>query len=54
MTDKILAVVALCGLIAFLITVPIFVPHIDLILFTLGCVLLAVYDFWNELASRRR
>ncbi|SDJ11619.1 hypothetical protein [Billgrantia gudaonensis] len=53
MTDKILAGVALLGLLAFLITVPIFVPHVDLILFTLGCLSLAAYDFWRELFSRR-
>lgn len=54
MTDKILAGVALLGLIAFLITVPIFVPHPDLIIFTLGCVLLAAFDFWRELFGGRR
>lgn len=53
MTDKILAIVALLGLIAFLVTVPIFVPHIDLIIFTVGCVVLAGFDFWRELFRRK-
>lgn len=54
MTDKVLAAIALLGLIVFLIIVPIFVPHIDLILFTLGCVLLAAFDFWSQLFDRKR
>lgn len=52
-TDKVLAIVALIGLIAFLVTVPIFVPHFDLILFTVGCVALAGFDFWRELFRRK-
>lgn len=54
MTDRVLAIVALLGLIAFVSTVPLFVPHIDLIIFTVGCVLLAAFDFWRELFRRRR
>ncbi|MDI5934630.1 hypothetical protein QLQ85_14350 [Halomonas sp. M4R5S39] len=54
MTDKVLAIVALLGLIAFLITVPLFVPHIDLIIFTVMCVLLAAFDFWRELFRGKR
>lgn len=54
MTDKILAIVALLGLIAFLIVVPLFVPHIDLIMFTVACVVLGAFDFWRELFSRKR
>lgn len=53
MTDKILAIAALIGLIAFLVTVPIFVPHVDLIIFTVGCVVLACFDFWRELFRRK-
>lgn len=54
MTEKILAIVALLGLIAFVIVVPLFVPHIDLIIFTVACVLLAAFDFWRELFSGKR
>lgn len=54
MSDRILAGVALLALIAFLITVPLFVPRIDLIILTVGCVLLAAFDFWRELFRRRR
>ena len=49
MTDKVLAFVALLGLIAFAIVIPIFVPEPDLIILTAGCVVLAAYDFWREL-----
>ena len=49
MTDKILAIFALLGLVAFAIVIPIFVPEPDLIILTVGCVLLATYDFWREL-----
>ncbi|MEX0730680.1 MAG: hypothetical protein WED00_07630 [Aquisalimonadaceae bacterium] len=54
MTEKILAGIALLGLIAFVITVPLFVPRIDLIILTSGCVALAVYDFWRELFGGKR
>lgn len=47
--ERILAGVALLTLVLFLIVVPLFVPHVDLILFTLGCVALAAYDFWRTL-----
>ncbi|UEX79496.1 hypothetical protein [Sediminicurvatus halobius] len=51
-SEYILAGLALLGLILFLIVVPLFVPHVDLILFTIGCVALAAYDFWRTLAKR--
>lgn len=53
-TDKVLAIGALLALIAFLSVVPLFVPHVDLIIFTLGCVALACFDFWRELFRRQR
>lgn len=49
MTDKILAILALMALTAFVSTVPIFVPDIDLIIFAVLCVALAAFDFWREL-----
>lgn len=54
MTDKVLAIAALLGLIAFLVTVPLFVPHVDLIVFTVLCALLAAFDFWRELFRGKR
>lgn len=54
MTDRILAIAALLMLIAFLLVVPLFVPHVDLIIFTVGCVALAGFDFWRELFRRQR
>ena len=53
MTDKVLAVIALLGLIAFAMVIPIFVPEPDLIILTVGCVLLATYDFWRELFTEK-
>ena len=49
MIEKVLAIVALLGLIAFAIVVPIFVPEPDLIILTVGTIVLATYDFWREL-----
>lgn len=54
MIDKIMAIFALLGLTAFVATVPIYVPHIDLIIFSALCVALAAYDFWRELFRRKR
>ena len=54
MTDKIMASVALLALIAFLATVPIFVPDIDLILVIVFVSLLAIYDFWRSLRDQGR
>lgn len=49
MTDKILAILALMALAAFVATVPIFVPDADLIIFATLCIVLAAFDFWREL-----
>lgn len=49
MTDRVLAILALIALAAFVSTVPIFVPDIDLIIFAVVCVALAAFDFWREL-----
>lgn len=53
MSNKILAAIALFGLAAFLSVVPIFVPRIDLIILTVGCLLMAFYDFWQDVFRRR-
>lgn len=53
MIDKVLAIAALLGLIAFAIVVPIFVPEPSLIILTAGCIGLAGYDFWRELFTRK-
>ncbi|WP_199930477.1 hypothetical protein [Sedimenticola thiotaurini] len=51
MTDKIMAIVALATMIAFLGVVAWFVPDLDLIL-VIGLVsLLAIYDFWHTLRN---
>lgn len=52
MTDKIMAIIALTTLIAFLAVVAWFVPDIDLII-VIGLVsLLAIYDFWRTLREK--
>lgn len=51
MTDKIMAVVALATMIAFLATVAVFVPDIDLILVIAFVSCLAIYDFWRNFRS---
>ncbi len=51
MTDKIMAILALATMIAFLGVVAWFVPDIDLII-VIGVVsLLAIYDFWHTLRN---
>lgn len=52
MTDRLIAILALLGLAAFVATVPIFVPHADLIILAVACVALAAFDFWRELFRR--
>ena len=47
MTDKIMAVLALATMIAFLGVVAWFVPDIDLIIVIAVVALLAIYDFWQ-------
>ena len=45
-TNLIMAILALATMIAFLATVAIFVPDIDLIVVIAFVSLLAIYDFW--------
>ena len=52
MSDKIMAVLALATMIAFLSVVAWFVPDIDLILVITFVSLLAIYDFWRSLRER--
>ena len=52
MTDKIMAILALATMIAFLATVAIFVPDIDLIMVIVFVSLLAIYDFWRSLRDQ--
>ena len=54
MTDKIMAVVALATMIAFLGVVAWFVPDIDLILVITFVSLLAIYDFWQSLRHKKK
>jgi len=52
MTDKIMAIMALTTMMAFLGVVAWFVPDIDLII-VIGLVsLLAIYDFWRTLRDK--
>ena len=53
MSDKIMAILALATMIAFLATVAIFVPDIDLIIVIAFVSLLAIYDFWSSLRGKR-
>ena len=53
MLDRVLALLALLALTAFVAAVPIFVPHADLIILAVGCIVLASYDFWSQLFRRR-
>lgn len=54
MSDKIMAVLALATLIAFLGVVAWFVPEIDLILVIAFVSALAIYDFWKSLSGRKK
>ena len=54
MTDKIMALVALATMIAFLGVVAWFVPDIDLILVITFVALLACYDFWQSLSQKKK
>ena len=47
MTDKIMAILALATVIAFLGTVVAFVPDVDLIVVSALVSMLAIYDFWR-------
>ncbi len=53
MTDHIMAVFALIMLVAFLSVIPFFVPHPDLIILVVGCMVLAGYDVWRHIAVKR-
>ena len=52
MTDKIMAVLALATMIAFLSVVAFFVPDIDLIIVIALVSLMAIYDFWQSLRAK--
>lgn len=52
MTDKIMAILALVTMIAFLAVVAFFVPDIDLILVIAFVSALAIYDFWQSFRKR--
>ena len=53
MTDKIMAILALATMVAFLGTVVVFVPDIDLIVVVCFVSALAIYDFWRTFRERR-
>lgn len=52
MIDRTMAIVGLLMLGAFLVVVPIFVPHVDLIAITIICGALATYDMWRHLVMK--
>jgi len=52
MTDKIMAILGLATMIAFLGTVVVFVPEIDLIVVVAFVSALAIYDFWRTLRAQ--
>ena len=52
MIDKIMAILGLASLIAFLAVVAWFVPDIDLIVVIVVVSLLAIYDFWRTFHER--
>ena len=52
MIDKLMAVVALATMIAFLAVVAWFVPDIDLIIVIALVSALAIYDFWRSLRKK--
>lgn len=53
MTDKIMAILALVTMIAFLGTVIAFVPELDLMAVVAFVSVLAGYDFWRTFRSQR-
>lgn len=53
MTDKIMAILALATMIAFLGVVVVFVPEVDLIIVVLIVSAMAIYDFWQSLRNGR-
>ena len=54
MIDRVMAIVGLLMLIAFVVVIPINVPHMDLIILVAGCVALAGYDTWRHVSAKRR
>lgn len=54
MTDRIMAILGLATMITFLGVVAWFVPDIDLIIVITFVSLLAIYDFWQTLRSRKK
>jgi sterol desaturase/sphingolipid hydroxylase (fatty acid hydroxylase superfamily) len=52
MIDRIMALIGLLMLGAFLVVVPIFVPHLDLIAVIVGCGILATYDMWRHVVGK--
>ena len=53
MADKIMAVLGLATMIAFLGVVVVFVPDLDLFVVVLVVSALAIYDFWRSFRDRR-
>ena len=53
MTDKIMALLGLATMIASLVVVAAFVPDIDLIVVIILVSVMAIYDFWQSLRSKR-
>ncbi len=52
MIDKIMAILGLATMIAFLGTVAVFVPDLDLIVVITFVSALAIYDFWTALRDQ--
>ena len=52
-TDRILAMLAILTMIAFVGVIIVRVPHIDLVIVCLITIVLASYDFYRTLRARR-
>ncbi len=52
-TERIIALIALFGLVAFIGVVIIYVAELNLIVIATIGLLFAAYDFWRELFTRR-
>ena len=48
MINKIFAPFALVLLVVFMTIVLIYVPRIELIIITIACIAMAIYDFWRS------
>ena len=53
MIDKLMAILGLATMIAFLGTVVVFVPDVDLIVVVVFVSALATYDFWRTFREQR-